>query len=615
MDTTLPPALQRNQFILQFSQQIVQEIIYGIFASGLLCIDVSKQSFDFLADILKVSNFQSLVPALGETDSNGDFVWQQDGHAEVLFAPADVPFVKVLGNEDGCFPNGDVVGPGGMFSATRGGLEIIDAATSCPENVDRTNFDNTYDLLIYFPNVRIEVSAPDADGNRVTLFRAEWDVALSAAVEYSVLSRGTTFGGTVPKFFEILVDGFMGCDGDIFGGDAFTGNVPGFDGTRCDVQPIGVAESDISEGISSFLLGIINASFSTAFQTKLFLGGLDADFFKIGFGDLGNPEGLSPMPANNEVLDTDPNGTFGDDTPDYLVGGGRFSGSVDFASLINLLGGLTAPGNEPVGVETFVGLPELELDSGFRKASATARRLFLSPRQSYEAGFTEDGGMVTFGSQVNGLVPVTDDVDALETKYSYRLNGGFWRPYRSGDGLQLPPLPSGRHVLEVKARGPLQLIDEQPAQVVFYVDGVAPTVRLYDDENEFVSDQFDNVRATSRLQVRATDNVSESSLLTLEYAFNGSGEWREVIGGKIELEALSRDEIHTVRVRARDEFGNVGEAEATVKPQPGAVSSFGCTATDGGSPAAAAVALLLMVLAWFGLRGRRATPERAGKEV
>lgn len=621
------PVLGNNQYEILASQQVIQEFFNAMYQSGLLCIVVNAQNFDFLADILKVSSFKAFVPALSSVNSSGQFIWDQDGSVEIRLVPSDQPVVRVLGNSPGCFPAGDQIPADTVFFA-HDDLEVHTTVNCSAPPSPAAPFKNVYDLLLMFPDYSIEVEAPLAipqfgfpAGERLTLFRIDLDLGAVLAIEYSKSARATEFGGTETKFFEFLIDAIIGCGGTLFAGPAtdpfapYPGNFGavlwdfqgGFNygdpnsitSTGCRVRAAeipfgtGVNQIDMTKGISSLIHTVFNSAFSLSLQAKIFLGGLDVDFYKIGFADI--PTSIVPLSRSDSEQGTpsDP----GHGTPDFLILAGRFDGQIDFAMLFNLLGGLTAPGEVPQ-MNTYVGVTTLGPSGQNLKPSADYGRVVLTPRQSYEAGFGRGEAVLAIAADMN---QVSTPEFQQYVSFSYRIDGGFWRPYRPGDRIRVPYLSSGRHVLELKARGPEFLVDDTPAEVVFFVDEATPNLRLFAADDTYIDASEPGVVGTSGVYVIAEDNVSVPEAMVVEYRI-GEGAWRDVIDGFVPLDAIAGRGPQSLQVRVVDEFDNVTEVRVQVE-YVADNTGFGCS-TTGGEPRAWAILLLTLSLGWMRVRRR-----------
>lgn len=591
------------------SQQMVQEMLYWLYASGLLCFDFDENNFPLFGSLLQVANLKMLVPMLGDAPG-GVYTWKQDGAAMIRVRPSAVPQARVLGARNGCFPTGDVISSDTVFNS-HSELDVHVPQACSPTPAAATN--RVYDALIYFPALNIEFHAPRAsDGVMVHLFTMNWDLGLAAAMEYSLglpnSNTGTEWQGNSAKFFEILVDAFLGCGGTLFGGTA-AGNWTGFDppgsvgAPTCGIIAGSLPLTQVEKGISGFVHGIFNAAFSAMLQTKILLGGLDLDFYRVGHPNQGT--------YSQAALDRDPVGDYGHGTGDYLILAGRFAGNVDFAALIGMLGGLSfAPGDSPSALDTYIS-PVASPVPLAPAAQDAGEWIALSPAESYALGVTGPVAEFWLSNRVEGVSEIQSAEGRDPVDYSWRLNEGMWRPYAPGNLLRLSNLPNGRHDLEVRARLGSSLVDESPARISFWVDTIVPDVFLYDGDDRWLApaSQEEEVHTVSSLVVDIEDNISLPADVRVDYRF-GEGAWRGAPGGRIDLSGQPIGEMQILEIRATDEFDNERLERYAVVPAPASIVAGGCGAAPGGGSdgalAALAAALMLAVLYRSGRpRGRR----------
>lgn len=127
-----------------------------------------------------------------------------------------------------------------------------------------------------------------------------------------------------------------------------------------------------------------------------------------------------------------------------------------------------------------------------------------------------------------------------EAQYSYRLDGGFWTPWRHSPRIEIDDhilLLQGRHHLEVRSRfaGMIKTVDLSPAQVSFDVDFDRPEleVELRGNTLEFVG----------------SDTVSSEGELTYAWRLSDA-EWSNFgPGTRVELPTTAWDGRVEVRVR------------------------------------------------------------------
>jgi MYXO-CTERM domain-containing protein len=197
---------------------------------------------------------------------------------------------------------------------------------------------------------------------------------------------------------------------------------------------------------------------------------------------------------------------------------------------------------------------------------------------------------------------VTFDVDQIddsgrELEWSYQLNGGLWRGWRSGPLVLTDDAFAwqGKYTIGVKSRvkGDYHTVSAVQ-QFPVIIDSVAPQIAA--DKAAWNGDVF---------EVSAFDSVSGSALA---YAFGRPGaghpESPWVAG---ETGQLGRDAAEAyavggkVDVYVKDEAGNT--ASATVQPLDASAPSGGCS--TGGSPGAGGLLLVLAVGGFVLVRRRR----------
>ncbi|MCA9664034.1 MAG: hypothetical protein KC503_00555 [Myxococcales bacterium] len=184
-----------------------------------------------------------------------------------------------------------------------------------------------------------------------------------------------------------------------------------------------------------------------------------------------------------------------------------------------------------------------------------------------------------------------------DVEWTYRLDGGYWRPFTRGERLVLtdPALwLQGRHTVDVVARidGKPLSADETPARVQFIIDTVAPTIKV----------------AATREGVRAdiSDAVSPAKAVQVAWSVDGGP-----------FTAFSTDKTKVVEpgarvtVKARDEAGNVAQVTVIATEPVDTPRVGGATDNAGGGCAIAGDApvppifVLLVGLVLVLLRRRR----------
>ena len=207
-----------QHIILGTSQYVLEEYIYALLTSGLLCIVVDDNLLSGLGDLLKVSNMTAVIPALSAAVSAGKI----DGSSTVqaLFRPAGTPTVRVLGQRNissagGEWPGGDCIPDDGLNSHDNAELEIFTSGAPC-----NTGGNNAYDLMMAFPHFKVEFWVDETalgSGTKTKIFETDIDIVMTMAIEYTQTGNTTLFNGTrtFSRFLEVLLDVWMGCSGEI----------------------------------------------------------------------------------------------------------------------------------------------------------------------------------------------------------------------------------------------------------------------------------------------------------------------------------------------------------------------------------------------------------------
>jgi hypothetical protein len=173
-----------------------------------------------------------------------------------------------------------------------------------------------------------------------------------------------------------------------------------------------------------------------------------------------------------------------------------------------------------------------------------------------------------------------------QIRFSYRLDGGLWSPWKAERYALLKGLLEGRHLLQVRALDSDNNIEATPAAMIFTVDSIPPTIAL--------SGTVRGSTATFVAEVR--DFQSQPENVQIAYRLDGAV-WSDYQTAKtIELAHLS-DGTHTLSVKAIDQAGN--EAIATQAFNVAPEAAFGCATVPGSGGAAL---LLLLVPGLFLLR-------------
>ena len=145
--------------------------------------------------------------------------------------------------------------------------------------------------------------------------------------------------------------------------------------------------------------------------------------------------------------------------------------------------------------------------------------------------------------------------DDADMEYSYRVNGGFWRPYHHGSLLHItdPQLQlMGRHRVELRGRrvGAPATRDPSPAVIEVLIDPLAPELSL--------------ARQGDSLVVTGHDGLTAEADLQLRYRLE-QGAWIDQLG--LADIALPSGFAGLVEVELRDEAGNVSRASLGQLPQ------------------------------------------------
>ncbi len=193
------------------------------------------------------------------------------------------------------------------------------------------------------------------------------------------------------------------------------------------------------------------------------------------------------------------------------------------------------------------------------------------------------------------------DAMGRELEHAWRLEGGMWRPFRTGDTLTISDRAltwQGKYVIEVRSRviGDYHTTSA-PVAVPVIIDSVGPTVLV--DQISFVDGIY---------TAPARDVVSPAS--ALRWAFGHPGDQRPATDWQrdpsIALEAIDDLFIDSqVAIWVKDEANNVTVMLAPA-PFHGQASESGCGCDSGpGGPATGTLVLVLMTGALVALRRPR----------
>ena len=215
---------------------------------------------------------------------------------------------------------------------------------------------------------------------------------------------------------------------------------------------------------------------------------------------------------------------------------------------------------------------------GAVNTSARLESLWLPPDEEYKATTVEH----TLHNGPVAVVALDADLEAAASnamagaegatlEFSYRLDGGFWSPFRRGSKLEIrrPSLwLQGRHVVEVKARlsGHPESADPTPAAVEVLVDTVPPALSR---------------RVTKAgLLVDAKDRVSPEGALRYRVKAREGG-WSSWESGPLRVDPRQVEEVEV-----RDEAGNassMGVARVALygRVEPPPATGCGCVQAAG----------------------------------
>ncbi|MDY0000149.1 MAG: MYXO-CTERM sorting domain-containing protein [Polyangia bacterium] len=199
-------------------------------------------------------------------------------------------------------------------------------------------------------------------------------------------------------------------------------------------------------------------------------------------------------------------------------------------------------------------------------------------------------------------------------EWQYRLNGGAWRGFRTGPELVIRDETfyfQGWHKVEVRGRvaGSELTVERSPVAFDVLIDSVAPY------QNPRIED--------GTLHFGGFDFVTPRGELEYSYEFEPGrfSEWAK--RGSLPIErarALAEAQGGTLRVRARDEAGNVSEGEIPTlvlgaSPVALPVGGCGCAAEGQGGGGLALLAFGLLAILGLGKRRRRPFSRAGGRSA
>lgn len=170
--------------------------------------------------------------------------------------------------------------------------------------------------------------------------------------------------------------------------------------------------------------------------------------------------------------------------------------------------------------------------------------------------------------------------------YSWKVDGGFWKPWQTEDTIEIKGLLEGWHVVEVKALDEQAIYDPTPAKVRFRIDSVPPKIR--------------DVRYDGRLRFRLRDFGTPPEKILVSWKVN-NGKWTEWIPAtKIATGeytgwlpcAIDVPEGSSVTIKAKDERGHVSKFSTIA----GSVETSGCSLAGSSSAFAPMIVLLALMI-------------------
>jgi MYXO-CTERM domain-containing protein len=194
--------------------------------------------------------------------------------------------------------------------------------------------------------------------------------------------------------------------------------------------------------------------------------------------------------------------------------------------------------------------------------------------------------------------------NAADVQWQYRLNGSIWRGFRSGPELVIRDKTftfQGWHRIEVRGRvkGRPSTLERQPQVFDVLIDSMAPLQRATVQDGAIFFNGFDLVTARNDL------------LFSYEFEPGRFAEWSH--RGSLPLaraQRLAKAHGGVLRVRVKDEAGNVSEAEigqdvlGALRVDAKAAAGCGC-ATSGGSAPGGSALFAMFLLGMLGLVRRR----------
>jgi MYXO-CTERM domain-containing protein len=201
------------------------------------------------------------------------------------------------------------------------------------------------------------------------------------------------------------------------------------------------------------------------------------------------------------------------------------------------------------------------------------------------------------------LPTVTLEVPSDGLEHAWRLHGGPWRPFRTGDTIEIADRAfawQGVYQIDVRSRVPGDYTAvTAPSSVTVRIDSVAPAI------------DADAVRLDEAgLTVPARDLVSASAALRYAWARPGDAEPATDYATSPTLDAATLDDLADggeIAVFVQDEAGNIASARIAFHGQ---ASEGGCGCQGAGTPGSGALALVAIALL-SRRRRRRLRPDPA----
>lgn len=568
--------VKKQHIIIGVSQYDLEEVFNAFVTSGMLCFVIDKD-FLGLGDMMRISNFKSIVPALDKPAVKADYY--PSDYIQVVMRPTGVPTVRVLGGRNivgvnaAGWPAGDCIPNDGANIHTNTNMEILQAVVPCPVPPSvpaPRGHTSVYDLMAAFPQFKLDFYAPfrgNLNDKRI-LFSLNIDFVLTMAMEATQNGSITVSGNPEPKFLELLVEPWLGCSGTIL--DTAGTGLP----TNC-LTPVNLNAAILTKGLSSLLVTLLNARFGLLLRTTFNISGLGMDFGLIGMF----PETYNPAYDNDTAANTSKKySKYGYGSNDFLGVSAVFAGALDFGKIFSLIGGSLAPAPYMLEPETYI-IPDGPLVSLGSQDHMPGTWYDLTPAESASFGFTPEG---TRFKLVSAPAVSKLDQNVYDIRYSYRYDYGMWSPFKPIEDIQFDYLMDGHHILEVRAGDSDRYVDSTPARIAFWIDSQPPDLSI-NIEGKLHRSSADVIKMTQddTMVLDISDNVSKSENLRSSWRLNG-GRWHPYVADARLALPLDAGRRNILSVRSTDEFGNNASQNfylETVTTDRG----FGCAVSSGGS--------------------------------